>query len=95
MSKITDIINEYPNLKYAYYTDINDDEVVIDTSNFTNNLSEIESTTLLQDTNCIISHSLYPKGFEILTIQEADNIEFRTNYPLQKDSSGRYQVLFD
>lgn len=96
MNQIREIVKNYPSLKNVYYTDYKDNENInIDTSNFAKSFSEINNTVLLQTADCIISHSIYPNGFEFLTIQQADNIELRTNYPLQKDSNGRYQVLFD
>lgn len=96
MNQIREIVKQYPSLKNVYYTDYRDNETIdIDTSKFAKSFSEIKNTLLLQTSTCIIRHSLYPNGFEILTIQQSYNIEIRTNYPLQKDSNGRYQVLFD
>lgn len=86
------IINQYPNLTHAYYIDNHNGEVNIDTSNFAKSLTDIKNTILSQDENLIVRHSVYPNGFEILFIQEPDNIEIRTNYPLEMDSNGIYQV---
>lgn len=83
-------LKNYDNLKYKY---IVTDTFDIDTS-FTTDLSQIKNEIIEQTESRIIRYSKYPKDFEIMFIQYADQIEIRTNLPLYFQD-GKYHVKFD
>lgn len=83
-------LTNYKEFKYNY---IIDDTFDIDTS-FTTDMSQIKNQILEQTDSKIIRTSEYPKGFKIMFIQEAEQIEIRTNLPLYFQD-GKYHVKFD
>lgn len=57
-------------------------------------MSLIENEIIEKTDSKIIRYCKYPKDFEIMFIQYADQIEVRTNLPLYFQD-GKYHVKFD
>lgn len=83
-------MEKYNYLKYKY---IINNEFNLETS-FVNDMSEIKNEIIEQTDSQIIRLSKYPNNFDILFIQNADQIEIRTNFPLYFQD-GKYHVKFD
>lgn len=83
-------MGKYDYLKYKY---IVNNEFNLDTS-FVNDMSETKNEIIEKTDYQIIRISKYPKNFDILFIQNADQIEIRTNLPLYFQD-GKYHVKFD
>lgn len=83
-------MGKYDYLKYKY---IVNNEFDLETP-FVNDMSEIKNEIIEQTDSQIIRISKYPNNFDILFIQNADQIEIRTNLPLYFQD-GKYHVKFD
>lgn len=86
-------MNNYKHLNNSYT--VKSGSFNIDTKGFCDEFSEIKKELIEQTSEKTVIYSKYPNGFEILTIQTPDNIELKTNFPLEETTSGEYKVKFD
>lgn len=69
-------------------------ETTVNTSSFVNSWSEVKKEIIEQTAETTKMYFEYPKGFKIYTEAKADEVVYKTNFPLKEVSTGQFEVVF-